>query len=238
MSVSNNSPSDPSPAGSADARAPGGEPRARAGGLGGAAEASQDQAVIDRTLRGEAEAFDELVRSYAPRLVRMAYALVGNREDAEDLAQEAFSKAYFKLDSFAGRSSFFTWLYRITVNLSISKRRKRRLETTHQAVALDDAPPPATDSTADGAVDTQEQIAQLRQAIDQLEGDRRAVLVLRDLEGLDYDQIAKVLEIPKGTVRSRLHRARSDLKQLMQRDAMTTVTKAASSPSSQEPKDV
>ncbi len=178
-----------------------------------------DQQMIERALLGDAEAFDQLVVCYAPRLLRMAYVLVGNREDAEDLAQEALSKAYFKLDSFAGRSSFFTWLYRITVNLSISKRRKRRLESTHRSVALDDAPPPATEQTADQTLDTQEQLDRMRAAIEQLEEDRRTVLVLRDIEGLDYSEIAGVLDIPKGTVRSRLHRARSDLRERMQRDS-------------------
>lgn len=182
------------------------------------ASVNADQQMIERALLGDAEAFDQLVACYAPRLLRMAYALVGNREDAEDLAQEALSKAYFKLDSFAGRSSFFTWLYRITVNLSISKRRKRRLESTHRSVALDDAPPPATQQTADQTLDTQEQLDRMRAAIEQLEEDRRTVLVLRDIEGLDYSQIAGVLDIPKGTVRSRLHRARSDLRERMQRD--------------------
>ena len=174
--------------------------------------------MIERALHGEAAAFDDLVQCHAPRLLRMAYALVGNREDAEDLAQEAFSQAYFKLDSFAGRSSFFTWLYRITVNLSISKRRKRRLETTHRSVTLDDAPPPATSQTADQVLDTQEQLERMRQAIDRLEADRRTVLILRDVEGLDYSEIADLLEIPKGTVRSRLHRARGELRESMHRD--------------------
>ncbi|QEG39434.1 RNA polymerase sigma factor [Roseimaritima ulvae] len=204
MSVSNNRPNE-------SALAASGEQTPEA-------SASDDQQMIERALLGDVEAFDQLVGCYAPRLLRMAYALVGNREDAEDLAQEALSKAYFKLDSFAGRSSFFTWLYRITVNLSISKRRKRRLESTHHAVTLDDAPPPATEQTADQTLDTQEQIDRMRAAIEQLEEDRRTVLVLRDIEGLDYSEIANVLDIPKGTVRSRLHRARGDLKERMQHD--------------------
>ncbi len=178
-------------------------------------EPDGDVQRIERVLQGDSDAFDELVQQYAPRLVRMAYALVGNREDAEDLAQEALAKAYFKLDSFAGRSSFFTWLYRITVNLSISKRRKRRIESTHHAVALDDAPPPITEQQGVDRIETEEQLDRLRLAITQLEEDRRSVLVLRDVEGMDYGEIAEILNIPKGTVRSRLHRARGDLKDIM-----------------------
>lgn len=201
LSVSHNRPADPEPSSTTH------DP---------AAARDWDQQHIARALAGDAAAFDDLVRHYAPRLTRMAYGLVGNHEDAEDLAQEALSKAYFKLDSFAGRSSFFTWVYRITVNLSISKRRKRRLESTHQAVAWEpDALPPEVED-ARSAAETREQVEQLRQAITCLPEDRRAVLVLRDLEELSYDQIAELLEIPKGTVRSRLHRAREELRQLIE----------------------
>jgi len=176
----------------------------------------EESSLIARVVSGEREAFDTLVRRHSPRLLRMTYALVGNQQDAEDLMQEAFAKAYFKIQSFSGRSSFFTWLYRITVNQSISNRRKRRLESTHHSVAWEDAPPPADEqATADAALQTDEEIARVREAIAALEEDRRTVLVLRDLEGLDYAEIAEVLAIPKGTVRSRLHRARGDLQSLL-----------------------
>lgn len=181
-----------------------------------------DETIISRTLEGEAEAFDILISRYAPRLTRMAYGLVNHHQDAEDLVQEALANAFFKLDSFGGRSSFFTWIYRITVNLSISKHRKRRIETTRKSIPLEETITSSNGATPDSVAETEELVQQMRQAIAQLEDDRRSVLVLRDMDGLDYDQIAEILKIPKGTVRSRLHRARNDLKELMSRYSLPT----------------
>lgn len=174
-----------------------------------------DEACIQRACNGDRSAFDQLVVRYSPRLLRMTRALVTKQEDAEDLVQEALARAYFKLPSFSGRSQFFTWLYRIALNLAISNRRKRTLESTQQVQPFDAingkvaATPPPLQTLED-----REQVQQLHAAIAGLEEQRRSVLVLRDIEGLDYDQIAAVLQIPKGTVRSRLHRARCDLKEL------------------------
>lgn len=182
-------------------------------------EANNDQQLIDRTISGDQEAFDCLVSRHAGRLLTMIRHLVGNREDAEDLMQETFAKAYFKLDTFAGKSAFFTWLYRIAFNLSVSKRRKRRIESTHQRTSIDVAPTPVdAGPTVGQRLEGAEQAERLRQAIDQLDEDRRMVLVLRDMDGLDYGEIADLLSIPKGTVRSRLHRARSDLKEIILQD--------------------
>lgn len=182
-------------------------------------EATEDDAsIVARAAEGDSGAFDTLVRRHSSRLLRMTFALVGNQQDAEDLMQEAFAKAYFKIQSFSGRSSFFTWLYRITVNQSISNRRKRRLESTHQGLYLDDAPAPtAEEPSAEAVLETHEEVTRVRRAIAQLDDDRRTVLVLRDIEGLDYKEIAEVLEIPRGTVRSRLHRARSDLHAILEK---------------------
>lgn len=158
-------------------------------------------------------AFDALVARHAQRLLRMVRNLTGTLEDAEDVTQEALAAAYFKLDSFAGRSSFFTWLYRIALNKAISRRRARRLESTHASCPLDDA---AADAPGGEEVLLRgEQIQRLREAIARLEPDRRSVLVLRDVDGRGYDEIGEILNIPKGTVRSRLHRARCDLRHLL-----------------------
>lgn len=194
-----------------------------------------DAAIVQRAVAGDAGAFDQLVRRHAPRLLRMTYALVGNREDAEDLMQEALARAYFKLDTFAGRSAFFTWLYRIVLNLSISRRRRRRLESTHRVGRLEEAPSPIDNSAAaDDTVETQEQLQQMRNAIAKLDVQRRTVLVLRDVEGLDYAQIAELLNLPKGTVRSRLHRARADLRQWMGIDPQPTPASATSATTAKE----
>ncbi|QDS89484.1 ECF RNA polymerase sigma factor SigE [Rosistilla ulvae] len=186
--------------------------------LNEASEASDD-ALITRALAGESTAYDSLVRRHAGRLLTMIRAQVGNRDDAEDLMQETLAQAYFKLNTFAGKSSFFTWMYRIAFNLTITKRRKRRLESTHTRTNIETAPPPEDPAlAADQRLANAEQIARLRSAIERLETGRRTVLVLRDIDGLDYGEIAEILAIPKGTVRSRLHRARLDLRDLLSRD--------------------
>ncbi len=182
-------------------------------------ELDEDGLLVRAACQGDSGAFDALVQRHADRLLRMVRSLTHSREDAEDVTQEAFTSAFFKLDSFAGRSSFFTWLYRIALNKAISRRRLRRMETTHDGRTLDAAPPP-TDSqpSAETLVQRDEEIAKLRLAINRLEPDRQSVLVLRDVDGKDYCDIADILNIPIGTVRSRLHRARCDLKQILDAD--------------------
>jgi RNA polymerase sigma-70 factor (ECF subfamily) len=166
---------------------------------------------------GDETAFDSLVRRHADRLLRMVRNLTSCREDAEDVTQEALAAAYFKLDSFAGRSSFFTWVYRIALNKAISKRRLRRIETTHQSRNLDDAPAVEDPQAATESLLEQRETAEmLREAIARLEPDRRSVLVLRDCDGRDYAEIAEILNIPIGTVRSRLHRARCELRTMLE----------------------
>jgi RNA polymerase sigma-70 factor (ECF subfamily) len=180
------------------------------------APVDEDGRLIELARAGDGTAFDTLVQKHAERLLRMVRTLTPSREDAEDVTQETFAAAYFKLDSFAGRSSFFTWLYRIALNKAISKRRLRRLETTHQGRQLEDAPAAATDQPrAVDQLERDEELDRLRDAIRQLESDRQKVLVLRDVDGRDYGEIAEILNIPVGTVRSRLHRARCDLKQIL-----------------------
>lgn len=181
-------------------------------------EVGSDGDLIQLARNGDSNAFDSLVRRHADRLLRMVRNLVANQEDAEDVTQEALAAAFFKLDSFAGRSSFFTWLYRIALNKAISRRRLRRIETTHQGRTLDDAPPPTDDSSrVENKLEQEEELIRLRAAIAQLEPDRRSALVLRDVDGRDYGEIAEILNIPVGTVRSRLHRARCDLRAILER---------------------
>lgn len=189
---------------------------------------SRDRSTVDdgeliRLAReGESAAFDALVRRHADRLLRMVRNLTGTLEDAEDVTQETLAAAYFKLDSFAGRSSFFTWLYRIALNKSISRRRKRRIETTHRGQPLcDAAATDGSDEKHNQSLDRMvqdEQLERLRTAISQLDPERQKVLVLRDVDARDYGEIAEILNIPKGTVRSRLHRARCDLRRLLEAD--------------------
>ncbi|MFQ5415248.1 MAG: RNA polymerase sigma factor, partial [Phycisphaerae bacterium] len=149
--------------------------------------------------------------------------MCGDREHARDLTQEVFLKALEQIGRFRGESAFYTWVYRVAVNLTLSKLRK---DGVRRAVSLDSAPDPGVSDAdplarrvrdlraVDAAASAQE--ADRRQcvvrALHALEDEYRAVVVLRDIEGLDYQQIAAILEVPVGTVKSRLHRARMSLR--------------------------
>ncbi len=174
---------------------------------------SDDAQLIDRTLRGQTEAFGQLVLKYQDRLFNTVFHVVGHAEDARDIVQEAMVQAFLKLDTFQRHSAFYTWLYRIAFNVAITQRRKRR-----PTVSIDQAretshmePVDCREGPAE-AVDRKEQRAQVRRAIGQLAEEHRAVLVLREIDGCCYETIAEILDLPIGTVRSRLHRARLELR--------------------------
>jgi RNA polymerase sigma-70 factor (ECF subfamily) len=176
--------------------------------------AQDDRQLIQATLRGDPAAFGDLVRRYQDRLLTALVHVSGSRDEAEDVAQEAFVQAYVKLATFAGGSSFYTWLYRIAFNAAISRRRKRRGEASIEQTRDLTGSEPADDG--EGAQDRllrHERAGQVQQALAGLAEEFRAVLVLREMEDCDYDTIAQILEVPVGTVRSRLHRARLQMKE-------------------------
>jgi RNA polymerase sigma-70 factor (ECF subfamily) len=175
-----------------------------------------DRELIVATLRGDSAAFGNLVRKYQDRLLTALAHVSGSQDEAEDVVQEAFVQAYLKLTSFAGGSSFYTWLYRIAFNTAISRRRKRRDQTSvEQTRELTGSEPLDATEPALNQMLLQERAAQVRRALERLPHDFRTVLVLREMEQCDYDTIAQVLNLPIGTVRSRLHRARLQLKELL-----------------------
>jgi RNA polymerase sigma-70 factor, ECF subfamily len=166
-----------------------------------------DRQLISRALRGDSSAFHKLVDQQAQHLFGMAYALLGNASDAEDVVQETFLAAFRGLSRFEQRSSFRTWLVAILGRQVALLRRKRRGKGT---VALELVPGEGpTQPSLDENVDVRLDVAQLLQ---QLSPDHRNVLVLREYEGMSYDEIAQALKIPRGTVESRLYRARQELK--------------------------
>jgi RNA polymerase sigma-70 factor (ECF subfamily) len=174
-----------------------------------------DQSLIDACRRGHSEAFGVLVRRYQDRLYPTVLRLTGCAEDAQDLLQEAFLRAYQKLSRFHGESSFYTWVYRIAVNLALSDRRRRR-----PMLRLGGGPGGGPDETADGhetdpslPLERAERDRLVQTALNTLAADHRAVVVLKEFDGLRYEEIAAVLGIPVGTVRSRLHRARCELRE-------------------------
>lgn len=176
-----------------------------------------DHRLIDATLAGDQAAYGELVGLHQDRLRNTLLRFTGSAEEAEDVAQEAFVQAYLKLESFQRSSRFYTWLYRIAFNLAVSKGRKRRPRVSLNAVQEAGGPEPtATAPTPESPLLENERAELLHAAIGELAEDHRQVLVLREFEGLDYQQIAEVLSTPIGTVRSRLFRARAQLKELLQ----------------------
>jgi RNA polymerase sigma-70 factor (ECF subfamily) len=137
----------------------------------------------------------------------------GSREEAEDVVQEAFIQAFVKLDSFRGKSAFYTWLYRIGFNAAISRRRRKRVEVSVEQNREVTGDEPVDDGEAPGdRLLRAEQIDQVHLALGALSEEHRAILVLREMEGCCYETISEILDLPVGTVRSRLHRARLQLR--------------------------
>ncbi|MCS6863769.1 MAG: sigma-70 family RNA polymerase sigma factor [Gemmataceae bacterium] len=177
-----------------------------------------DRQLIADCLGGNREAFTVLVHRYQARLYSAALRLVQNAEDAADVVQDAFLSAYQSLHTFKGDSEFFTWLYRIAFNTAVSLKRKRKPTLSLEAYlgehSLD--PPDLSEYIQPGlALQRTEDERELILAIARLSPDHREVLLLKELDGLKYEDIAQLLNLPIGTVRSRLHRARLELRELL-----------------------
>lgn len=178
---------------------------------------SGESSLIDRCLQGDAAAYGELVRTHQDRLFNAVMHLTGDRAEAEDIVQEAFLQAYLKLGSFQRQSAFYTWLYRIAFNNTVSRKRKKRVEdSVDRSRDAAGAEPAAAGEAPGDPLERQEQARQIREALAQLSDEHRSVLVLREIDGCDYDAIAQTLAINIGTVRSRLHRARLALREKLQ----------------------
>ena len=175
-----------------------------------------DAQIIDSVVAGDVEAYGQLVARYQDRLFHSRLRVTGSHEEAEDVAQESFVQAFVKLSTFQGKSQFFTWLYRIAFNTSISRKRRRRPVASVDAIADGGGPEPVDQSSsASELVAQQERIAAVHAALAELTEDYRKIIVLKDLEDCSYETIAEILEIPVGTVRSRLHRARLQLRDVL-----------------------
>jgi len=185
-----------------------------------------DAEVIDRARKGDHDAFRVLVERYQERAYRLARRVVGDEEVARDVVQDGFLKVYRSLDRFEGRSSFYTWLYRVVMNLCLDAKRRDRRD---RHVEWEEGSPLVVDpGAADAASDVYRELsnpagslerAELRgfvsEAIEQLPDDARQTLLLREVEGLSYSEIAECLGVPKGTVMSRLHHARRRVRDLL-----------------------
>lgn len=174
------------------------------------ASSSLDQLVTGSAARDLEREFEERLADSGPLAFRVAYGVLRHREDAEDVAQEALAKAYVKLNSLRGRHSFRAWLVRICWRLALdrrrsSKRRERREQAALQPLVVDGEQVVAADAL----------LARLWRAIDALPEDLRMVVVLAGIEGYDSRELAALLEVPEGTAKSRLYRARKRLTEML-----------------------
>jgi len=180
------------------------------------AAGSDDAQLIAEALAGKSTAFGRLVLRYQDRLYNTIVHVAGSSEDARDVVQDAFVQAFVKLDTFHHSSAFYTWLYRIAFNVAASHRRRRRhTRSVEHDREVSGQEPIDTRESPEERLDQLERGRQVRRAIAELTEEHRSVLVLREIDGCCYETIAEVLDLPIGTVRSRLHRARVQLRELL-----------------------
>jgi RNA polymerase sigma-70 factor (ECF subfamily) len=181
------------------------------------ARPADDPALADRLRRGDRAAFEEMVIAYQHRVFGVALRMLGSRAEAEEIAQEVFLRAHRAIGEFRGEARLGTWLYAIASRLCLNRLASPDRRVVRGDEALAGVPAPAPDAAA--AAERAEREAALHAAIAELPEDRRIVLLLRDVEGLTYDEIGEALALEPGTVRSRLHRARLQLKEKLERFA-------------------
>jgi RNA polymerase sigma factor (sigma-70 family) len=208
------------PAGSAPARV--GTAKMERTDAASPAEPTDDE-LVARTQKGEAEAFDKLVVKYSPRLYGLIYHMTSNHEDTNDLMQDVFSKAYRSIGGFKGKSSFYTWLHQIGVNMTINfvKKRGRRFH-----LSLDDVDSNIQNdrefleltASSDPVRETNlsELQRRLNEAMQKLSPDHRAVVTMFDIQGMPHAEISKILGVSEGTVRSRLFYAHRQLQNYLE----------------------
>ncbi len=176
-----------------------------------------EQQLIQETLAGDHDAYGGLVDRFSARLFNAMLHVTGSNDEAEEVVQETFVQAFLKLDTFQGNSHFYTWLYRIAFNNTLSRHRRRRpnfsLDTGRECLGVD---PPDNVDRPDERLLRDERIAMVQRGLQQLTEEHRAILVLREMQELSYEEIAEVLCINLGTVRSRLSRARAALKSIFE----------------------
>jgi RNA polymerase sigma-70 factor (ECF subfamily) len=191
--------------------------------------AAQEAMLFQRAAKGDRLAYGQVVTSCQDRLYNAVLRIVGNREEARDLTQEAFTRGLEKLDTFRGDCAPYTWLFRIAMNLAISQLRKVQRQRTFsldqgknngqpkrgedQASRLIEKISESRREGPDDETETKERAQQVLEALGRIDAEYRALLVMRDIEGFDYQQMADVLELPLGTLKSRLFRARLALRE-------------------------
>lgn len=177
-----------------------------------------DDLLIEKIKQGDLNSFDQLAARYETRVYTIAYRYAGNHNDASDLAQEAFIRVYRSIGSFRGESSFLTWLYRVVTNVCKDEIRRRAREKTVSMEEMIDQGQQPVKSTKTGPLEEvvhKEWREELQQLLNSLSYEHRTVIIMRDIQGYTYEEIAYFLECSLGTVKSRLSRARHILKDLL-----------------------
>jgi RNA polymerase sigma-70 factor (ECF subfamily) len=182
-----------------------------------------EKILIKRSKNGDIGAFEDLIEEYQQKVFNIALRMLGNYEDASDIAQEVFIKVFRAIKGFKGKSSFSTWLYRIATNTCLDELRKRKnkkvlyidedikLEDSDLQRQIEDDSP-----TPDVIAEKKEIGAIVNEAIDKLSDEHKAAIILRDIQGFSYLEIAEILNCPEGTVKSRINRGRRTLKELLE----------------------
>jgi RNA polymerase sigma-70 factor (ECF subfamily) len=182
-----------------------------------------DADLVARCTRGDASAFEELYRQHAARLYNLAYRMLGNAADAEDLLQEIFLQAHRQLGSFKGQSALGTWLYRLATNQCLDHLRSRAVRTAQLTASLDEETPHGRRFEPAAPTGPSITSLDLERAIAQLPDGCRAAFVLHDVEGLEHQEVADVLGIAEGTSKSQVHKARRRLRQALGQTARPAI---------------
>lgn len=186
-------------------------------------EEVREQALLRAWRGGEASALEELLLAVEPRLMSLCFRMCGRPQDARDLCQEAMVKIIHGLPGFGGRSRVSTWMIRVAMNVCLTDRRRAKIRrmasldaasgSGEEGQSLGESRAEAREPTAEGRVERGEDLRRLSRGLARMEPEQRALLILRDGQGLDYADIAEVMEVPVGTVKSRLFRARVALRE-------------------------
>ncbi len=181
-----------------------------------------EQLLLRKAKAGDVEAFEQLVEAYEKKVYNLALRMTGNHDDAADLAQEAFIRVFKSISGFKEQSSFSTWIYMITTNVcldEIRKRKNKKVISLDEEIHMDDGEMKrqvvSEDPLPDELAEREELRSIINIAINSLPEDQRIVITLRDLQGLTYEEIARILDCPGGTVKSRINRARQALRNVL-----------------------
>jgi RNA polymerase sigma-70 factor, ECF subfamily len=197
-------------------------------------EPESDEVLVGKYLAGDERAFSVLVERHQTRVFNVALRVLGDPEDARDATQDAFVSMLRKLSQFRGESAFTTWLHRVTLNSCYDILRKRRRQPMLRLVGDEDDPLPDTGPPVPDHADATVASIEVARALQLIPEEYRVTLVLADIQDLPYEEIARVLDVPVGTVKSRMHRGRIALARAMGLDAPDREPTSAPRPSERE----